>query len=731
MTPSRPGPLCLSAAAALLAAAFAGAARAQDAFTSIRGTVVDGAQDLAPGRFDAVARLFAQAAQAEKRGDPAAALGHFAAAQSNLLQIIQPNGPVTNALVSLSALEGRSRLPADLTAATDSQGSFTFRGVPRGVYRLDVRRAGDARPPAAWTVEHYHNNDHVRLVLPERTVTLQGCVTDAEGRPVAGAAVSARQGRDDLAPEEAATVCGHEADARSGADGRYALAGLLPANVWFAQGLESGGTGGNDVWYTVTASAPGCASLRAVVPVVPEDVRRAARAALDAFDAQRSPYERAARRGAAPAPQPACRGDTLSGVDFALPRAATLSGVCVDAAGRPRPGCLVLPAPTNRAERAGLTPQPVVPAYAEADAQGRFVLTNLPPGAYALSLHQSNRTVRAAAAPVALRAGEARDLGPLASAETALGRIEGTVADAASGQPVQDFTLSSWVRRADGDGGRAHGEWLSPCLCGRLAHHTDDCARWLGELRRTHDLRAAAFVVRDLSPGDAELTVRAPGYAEEKVSVTVRAGACAPAPVRLQRAGTLRIRALRGAAPAVVHDFYQACDRATGARSYGGRKPAANEPDSTDFEGLRPGRYTVRGASAAANGVTRYAVADAAVHAGRVRPVLLQFGGPCAVRVRVDFPPGTAAAVRVETVSSEPDRPLEGNLGLRAYAYLREPGEQLLPDLEPGAYRLSVYACSAAGGRRDRDGRPADATEAVTLSAGEPAPAFAFRLAAP
>lgn len=113
--------------------------------------------------------------------------------------------------------EGRS--PPPVTARTDADGSFAAHGVPVG--RQEVRAQAEGFGTTLVDVVLAAGGEELVLALTP-AARVEGRVVDAAGNPVAGARVSVERG-----PLDRST-------ALSGADGRYALAGLAAgeAGVW-------------------------------------------------------------------------------------------------------------------------------------------------------------------------------------------------------------------------------------------------------------------------------------------------------------------------------------------------------------------------------------------------------------------------------------------------------------------------------------------------------------------
>ena len=706
-------------------------------FPDVSGVVIDGALDATPEKIEAVVRVWLELAAAQQAGDAARVQALNRCAESNLANVVRATRPIPRASVSLYRHADGTVGRTVQTVTADGQGKFEFSDVPRGLYRIvakDTRSGTNAYPAAELTVEHYRTREHVRLVLYPQTVTLTGRVTDSAGQPLANVAVSARQGHEHYTETEGDfTRFYHETAARTDADGRYELRGLVPACWWEAQGLEGGGYGGADSWYTVSVSAAGYGSAKAYVPVAPEEARAAASLAGSLMAAAATPHQRAEWRPSGPARQPACRGFALSGVDFVLRKPASVSGVAVDSSGRPCAGYQVSLDATNRTDLLSYAQRDEKPMTARTDEKGAFRIAGAAPGTYRVHVYERNRCVNRDAPLVVtvLEGGPVSGLRLLNDAPPC-GKIVGVVTDAADGRPVKGVTVYSTHKET--------GTTECPpflCQCGMRGYHTPECARWIERAILTNDLRVSTFVVEKAAPGPTELVLKAPDYSEERVTFDVAPEGVARPEIKLWRSGTLRIRPAVGAdarveryasvpgQPPLVE--YMAFPEAGGPGVKGGR-PSRQQAGCDEFAGLKPGRYTLRGGIRhLPSGVTRYETVPLEIASGQSSEAALDFNGPCEIKLAVDFPSGTAVSVLLETADTPAGQKDESNLGLKASAYLREPGIALIPDLKTGAYRLSLFRRDVPEKKGVAAKKEPDEVKTVTLDEGHASRTFSFR----
>lgn len=131
-------------------------------------------------------------------------------------------------------------------AVTDSQGKFQFIGLPRGVYELSAemlsRSAGMREGRRMATAKERVNldtNRRVNLRLRTDLVNVKGRITDANGKPVAGAKV---RGEYYPWPESAELAKFYPTHlAVSDADGSYELSEFVPQDIRSNAGYLMGG----------------------------------------------------------------------------------------------------------------------------------------------------------------------------------------------------------------------------------------------------------------------------------------------------------------------------------------------------------------------------------------------------------------------------------------------------------------------------------------------------------
>lgn len=705
-------------------------------FPDIRGLVIDGTLDTSKPLLEEFARSLLQYDEAMKAGDKDRLRQLKRSAESNIVNVAQPTRPIPHASVTLYNLSSDSPRRFEKTVKADAEGKFGFFDIPRGCYRIvaqDLNKGPNFGKAVELTMEHYHQHDNIRLVIYPQTITLKGRVTDSGGHPVPDVMVAAKQGHEDYETEGDFTRYYHETTSRTDSEGRYAIKGLLPADVWHAGALANGGYGDKDICYVLKIAANGYVPVKAIVPVVPEETRQTAKAFFDILTGRESLYQKADRseRKGAPVTQPVCHGYTLSCVDFILNRPASISGAVVNKQGVPQKDCSVHLLSTNQTERLSCLPRAAIPWYVSTGANGAFMIENVPPDTYEFRVYEDGRCV-SGRSPVRVTVEEGISLTGVRLEHDALpfGRIEGVVIDAASGKPVKGFSLYVAEVTGSTEYVPSCGRWKSSCLCGQKGCHTDACNRWL----QTNDTHASAFILENISPGKAELVVQAPGYAEEHALIDVAPDEVAKPNVRLWRAGTARIKSVIKEGARV--DFYASLPREPPLVRYvavpdeGGRCVHGGNPSQQagydDFLNIKPGHYTIRGEIRyLPDDVMRYETAPVVIESDRTSETTLDFNGPCGLRLELGFSPGTAISIRLETADTPSDKDFECNPGLRATAYFREPGTFLIPDLKPGVYRLSLFRWKVPSDKGPVGLKSPDQVRTITLN-GTDQPSLAF-----
>lgn len=693
----------------------------------VSGVVIDGALDLSRPKMEAIARCIMAQQEAMKAGDMELCQKIGQAAMSNLVNVVSPTRPLPHAEVSLFVRNPRPAQVRQWSTTADADGKFEFFDVPNGVYRIvakDTRQGTKDCPSAELTIEHYRSHASVRPVVYPKTVTVTGRVTDSLGHPVTNVTIEAKHGHESFVETEGDfTRTYHETSARTDSEGRYELKRLTPTPVLRARGLEGGGYGDAYAWYTLKISAPGYLPAQAFVPVVDEETRQAARTLSSLLMSQATPHEKASWHPTKPVEQPPCQGHKLSGVDFVLYKPVRVEGIFVNTDGVPQAGRRLNLWPTNDVRWSSSQAFSANPPWTASNPEGRFSFDSVAPGAYKVQAYEGDRLV-SGNSPLVVQVREHAPVSGLRLVNDALpcGTIRGVVTDAETGKPVKGVTIYA-VNKETGAGTYIPVR----CLCGNGSYHTSECEQWAERAIQANDFCVSTLRGGGISPGTNELTVKAPGYADELVRVNVTSGGVSEQDVKLWRSRTIRIRPVikKGARvdyyaslpekPPLVQ--YVAIPEA-GGRSVEGGKPIVSD-GCDELTGLKPGRYTLRGGIGYQAGhVQRYEAVSLEITSAQTNEVAVVFNGSCDIKLELAFAPGTAVWVSLETADTPPNQDPEQNPGLRARAYFREPGSYLLPDLNPGRYRLSLSRISVLPGKKSKKIDPPIHVIDVTLVEG-------------
>ncbi|MCU0724424.1 MAG: carboxypeptidase-like regulatory domain-containing protein [Planctomycetes bacterium] len=310
------------------------------------------------------------------------------------------------------AADGSFEVPVPSIASVEGEGGSSFAGCGVAVYALGVVATGHAPVvPEPVELERGRSVYEVEIALAEG-LRLAGAVRDAvTGAPLAGASVGVHQGESygwpPLYPPGDGAVC-----AFTGGEGRFLLADLAPGRAT----VRVEAVGYEEKWVDVAVPAAGPVEVRlyrqrplAGVVVDAEDrpVRGARVRLVDEEGAERFGelatddegrfrFARIGGRYAVVAEDPGSTAglapDVVGPADpgredlrLVLRPGLALDGRLLDAAGRPLAGVVASAGPD-----AGRPPR----SYARTDAEGRFRLSRLPPGPWAVRFHEPGVTVR-------------------------------------------------------------------------------------------------------------------------------------------------------------------------------------------------------------------------------------------------------------------------------------------------------------------------------------------------
>jgi|GEM_PF-2698520 len=485
---------------------------------------------------------------------------------------------------------------------SDGRGQYAFRFLPPGNYEVSAEPPEGAvslrdRHPdqgRALRLQPGEHRDDVDFSFRFDGLSIAGCVTDTGGIPIAGAELTAEYGPRWIG--ESNTPGRVSVNTVSDEDGRYRLDGLLPTDIRQASYFLKGGSlpRREERMISVRASALGYVPAQILVPPITEDLARDAK----------SFTEEVARRGLAeelPAPQevalPVSRGNVIS-LDFALQGGATVTGRLLDTQGTILPNSRIRMVLADPPDRGPLVIQELAPDWTETDGAGQFVLENVPPGAYLFQAE--NRmfgTQKARNAPLEVSADElVTDLDVIVEAP---GDISGLVVDAASGDPIEKFSVMLTTEEGTTE----------------------------------HRFQEGTFLIKHIPAGIATLKISATGYGPEEVQVEVASG---------QTDMTFSL-----APEGLLHGCVTLNGEGTVAKvkaSHAEGGPSASTSVATDEEGyyeikgLREGLYQVKASIWSSSKGTRYESAWAEVGSGRVTRVDFELGGNATIRGTFSYP---------------------------------------------------------------------------------------------
>jgi protocatechuate 3,4-dioxygenase beta subunit len=412
---------------------------------SIRGTVVDATVDCSQERLAELAAL-------ESEKDLQRVFGK-----------IFGKRPVPDVVVTLRG-ESITR-----EVVTDAQGRFHLTGLPRGEYEISAEMpappsgTGEKRTATAKTRVTLDTRDHyVGLELRADRITVRGRITDANGRPVAGAKVIGIQEIDDPSgmryPNIVTTV--------SDPDGSYALPDVDPPDLWRTAGYLCGGdptAEGHSFYLVVRVEADDFVQGRENVPRFPlvtvellDSARRLLKAMSQVLTRLEGRSEFEEKEGLGPFPE--SQGNTIPDIDIVLdpwPR-ARVSGRVLDTKGKSAQGRVLELSVVND----GSPPLPgddCVPSRViavAADEHGVFDIPTIIPGRYSILVYRpspigGDRNME----QVPVR-GQLLDVKPGARVEGFEIRVN----------PPEDYAVSGHVRDASGKPvcGLFVGTWGDP-----------------------------------------------------------------------------------------------------------------------------------------------------------------------------------------------------------------------------------------------------------------------------
>jgi len=549
----------------------------------------------------------------------------FRAAFEELLAV--PDRPVPNVTVTLCyGSEIRQ-------AVTDYKGRFEFANLPFGDYTIPADGPGGLIVQGndrqmAWTRQHvrldsFTSGREFDITFRTDVASLKGRITDASGRPVAGAKVTGTQCQEDM--EAGTPPPPHALSAVSGPDGSYELRGLIRANINETFAFLTGGASWESAHYMIRADAEGFLPARIRVPIVTETSRVPA-AKVFAIVEQKVQAEGFSLSDRKPAPLPATTGDTITGIDFLLEPPASIAGQLVDEHMAPLPARAVSAVRAEERDLTNLVQDSVMKTSTETDKEGNFAFKELLSGEYSFRAKTDAGMADVEGVRVRLARGESLTGLQLVLTQQSPGRIEAFCYDAKTGGAISGLSATVYQE--------VESKFYGP-VWGKV---------------EMESAGPGTFRVEGIAPGKWRLEITAPGYVTEHPEVEVLPGLTAPLRIALEPAGVVHLRVMQGDVLVHLADGPTATELDTGRVSYG----HAVDGDSYEITGVKPGRCKVR-ASIFDGKVSRLVTAPAVVEAGKTTDVTLDMAGDSALLITLSVPSGKKAWVLVTPASASGD----------------------------------------------------------------------------
>ena len=667
----------------LLAALGAGTAVAHSN-ASFRGTVVDGRQDYSDEAFAPLVDFAAKMAKGDV-SEPEMGSCYVPA----LVRIICPHGPMAGLRVVLRSDGDKS---AARETTTDAQGKFGFTSLEIGEYDLTAYKPGkEGEAPEAFTwrlkVEDEYRQKYAELALPPTFIQAKGRVTDSAGQPLAGMKIQAMEYRYNGELGSWSSVR-HEVEAMTDEQGRFELPRLHPMPFRLGDGGPAG--------YVLKVEGAGYVlAARKIDVVMPETLSAMEKWAKIVFGASPARDQKDWRKIKWPVSADA--HGILDGVDFTLLRAATLGGRVMDAAGAPLAAARVS---VRHLDAPPYQPLPfwLGPGSVNTDDAGRFSVAGLATGRYVVAVAVDGRSREYRDAPVELREGEVRTNLDLRYEVPPTGRIEASVLETGSGRPIGVYT--AYVERVFGtpDSGETHG---------RLAKDTN---------------QPGHFTVEDISPGEAQFHLSAPGYVSRRAACVVASGKTTDWTIEMQSAGAASVRVTCNGIATRPSQLVSFPGGATNPVWGSWRTNAAGR---CEIHELPPGLNRLR-AQVFGNDQSRYALVAVQIEAGRTNSAELEMEGPCSFDLDLAFPTNATLRAWVEPADAPETESFDAKVDLKVFLWAYESGRVAVTNLPAGEYRIGVQKLESTKGV-DRVPMKADQTQTIRLDEDRrPTVAFGF-----
>ena len=666
----------------LMAALGAGSAAGYDG-ARFRGTVMDGAPDYSDAAFAPLEEVAAKLATGDQN-DPEL-MDSFGKA---LMGIMCPHGPMAGLRVTLRSA---GETPEARETATDEKGQFRFDSLAIGEYALAIHQSGKGcQGPQEYSwrlkIDDEYRQTGAELAWPAQLLVARGMIVDSAGQPLAGVRITAYENRYNGELDRWSGVL-HVVETATDKRGGFELAGLRPMRFF----PGDGGPAGYVLKVEKEGFAPCVRRIDALTKETQDAMRRWWSIMVKAVPSSRG------RATDIQWPVPANPRGAIENVDFTLIRAATLGGCVRDGAGTPITNASVsfrhLDAPPYLP-----LPFPFEPKTTRTDAAGRFSIPGLATGRYHVVVAVDYRGREYPDVPVELREGEVRDDLDLRYEVPPTGRIEASVFDKDSAKPIGVYT--AYVERVLG---------------------TPDSGITSGSIAKDTN-RPGFFVVENVSPGETQFRISAPGYVSRQAACAVESGKTALLPIEMQPAGAAQVRVTCNGVATRPHQLVSFPEGATNA-VWGSWR--TNADGRCEIHELPPGLNRLR-ALVSGNDQSRYVLVAVQIEAGKTNSVELETEGPCSFDLDLAFPTNAVMRAWVEPADAPETDTFYAKVDMKVHLWAYESGRVAVTNLPAGDYRIGVQKLESIQSR-DRVPMKADQTKTIRLEDGQrPAVAFEF-----
>jgi Carboxypeptidase regulatory-like domain len=296
--------------------------------------------------FCAAAMLFASEVDQQPAASSAQVVGRVVDADSK--------APIAGARVMLAPVRTPRSPVAPMTPVstlTDNRGRFAFADIEAGRFRVTVLRAGYVFDPInAPTVDLHPGQPSSLDIALSRGAVLTGRILDQQGEPLPDVRVSALRRMPDRGDR---FVMAAPAHATTNDLGEFRVSGLLPGEYVLMADAQPIGP------FTRTLLAPSSPAVTWAPTYYPGTTNQA--------DAQIVVLQQA---------------DTVTDLEFRMVSAPAyrVSGIAVDASGKPVAEVMILLRPTGDISQRGFTP----PLSASSKVDGTFTISGVIAGNYAI-----------------------------------------------------------------------------------------------------------------------------------------------------------------------------------------------------------------------------------------------------------------------------------------------------------------------------------------------------------